>query len=192
MSRPEPPFYVGSTRPGAVGWTRIGVTAAMGLVLAVLLLVAPTGIGVPLTLLMMAVFALIALWNWMRMWTRFIVDDKGVTVSWGGFVPRRPWDLYDFRTVQLRDIPGSTVGVTVGSLGWRTGRVLVGEPGQRRPVAGRKVHTPGGPQARYRLLVTRPGTMVEIIGRGEVNYLLSAQEPEATAAAIDQAIRARR
>ena len=47
-------------------------------------------------------------------------------------------------------------------------------------------------QRRARILVTRAGTMVEIGGRGETDYLLSPVDPAATAEAVEQAIRARR
>ena len=63
---------------------------------------------------------------------------------------------------------------------------------QLRPVGSRKIHTLSEPRAPYRTLVTRTGMQVEIIGRGGVHYLLSPTDTEATAAAIDQAIRARR
>ncbi|MFC0674181.1 hypothetical protein [Brachybacterium hainanense] len=192
MSRPDPPFYVGRTRPGVLGWTRVGLTAAMSVIMLVLGRSASTTIPPLLAVLIAAVIALMALWSWSRLWTRFIVDEHGVTVSRGGFWPQRPWPLADFRTVQLREIPSSSLGVTVGPLGRPAGRVMVGEPGERRVVAGRPVRTPEDVQARYRMQVSAPGTMVEIIGRGQTHYLLSPVDPERTALAIDQAIRARR
>ena len=138
------------------------------------------------------VFAALALWTWMRQWTRFIVDEHGVTVSLGGFWPRPPWPLADFRTVQLREVPQSTIGVTVGGYGWRRGRVIAARPEELRPVGRGKIFTTTDVQRRARILVTRAGTMVEIVGRGETDYLLSPVDPAATAEAVEQAIRARR
>lgn len=191
--RPDPPFYVGTTRPGTVGWTRIVVTLVAGLVIAVLL-IQRSQQGSPLVMLAFGLlFGLMALWSWMRQWTRFIIDDRGLTVSLGGFLPRRTWPLEDFRTVQLRELPASGVGVTVGGYGFRRGRAISSTPEELRPVADRKVYTTGQTQERYQLMVTRPGTMVEIISRsGDTQYLISPVDPEATAAAVDQAIRARR
>src|SRR5699024_10991428 len=110
----------------------------------------------------------------------------------GGFLPRRPWPLQDFRTVQLREIPADRVGVTVGGYGWRRGMAISSRAEELRPVGERKIFTTGETRERYRMLVTRPGTMVEIIGRGGTHYLISPSDPEATAAAVDQATRARR
>lgn len=192
MSRPDPPFYVGATRPGAVGWTRIGMTAAMALVLLVLGLTVRSAVPPLLVVLLAAVALGMAVWSWMRLWTRFIVDEHGVTVSYGGFWPQRPWDVAAFRTVQLREIPGETLGVSVGPLGRPRGRIMTGAAHERRPVAGRPVHPPELPQETYRMQVTRAGTMVEIIGRDGTHFLISPTDPEATALAVDQAIRARR
>ncbi|MEE1619225.1 hypothetical protein [Brachybacterium sp. J153] len=187
--RPEAPFYVGTTRPSSVGWTRIALTLVAGVVAVVLV---AGQLPMPVAVAAGAVFALLALWTWMGQWTRFIVDGHGVTVSLGGFLPRAPWPLADFRTVQLREVPSSSVGVTVGGFGWRRGRAMAATPEQVRPVGKLKVYTLGEVQARYRLLVTRSGTQVEIISREGDHYLLSPVDVEATAAAIEQAIRARR
>ncbi|WP_114854985.1 hypothetical protein [Brachybacterium sp. YJGR34] len=187
--RPDPPFYVGATRPSAVGWTRIGITLVVGAVLTVIMAQRATPIT---TLGVAALFGGIALWTWMLLWTRFIVDAHGVTVSLGGFLPRRPWPLADFRTVQLRELPGERVGATLGGYGWRRTRAMSAGAEDLRPVGSRKIYSPSDPQQPYRSLVTRPGTMVEIIGRGSTCYLLSPVDPEATAAAVDQAIRSRR
>lgn len=190
--RPPAPFYVGTTRPAGVGWTRIAVTLVAGLVLVVLLMQRIQGSSLLVGVGLMAIFAGLALWTWMGQSTRFIVDDQGLTVSLGGFLPRRPWPLQDFRTVQLREIPADRVGVTVGGYGWRRGRAISSRSEELRPVGERKIFTTGETQERYRMLVTRPGTMVEIIGRDGTHYLISPADPEATAAAVDQAIRARR
>ncbi|HIY23133.1 MAG TPA: hypothetical protein H9837_02325 [Candidatus Brachybacterium merdigallinarum] len=190
--RPEAPFYVGTTQPGGVGWMRIAVTIGAGLVMILLLITRDIQPLIPLAALVVAAFALFTLVTWMRQSTRFIVDDRGLTVSLGGFLPRSPWPLADFRTVQLRTIPAERVGVTVGGYGWRTGRVTSSQPGELQPVGSRKIFTTGETSERYRTLVTRPGTMVEIIGRSGTHYLISPQDPQATADAVDQAIRARR
>lgn len=187
--RPDPPFYVGSTRPSAIGWTRIGITLAAGAVLALLMAQRSSA---PAVLLVAVLFAGLALWTWMGQRTRFIVDEHGVTVSLGGFLPRRPWPLEDFRTVQLRELPQSRVGVTLGGYGWRRGRASTPRPEELTPVGSRKIFTLDEPQQPYRMLVTRSGTMVEIIGRGSTHYILSPEDPRATADAIDQALRARR
>src|SRR5690625_6647140 len=97
----------------------------------------------------------------MGQWTRSVVAVRGRTVSRAGFLPRRSWPLEDFRTVQLREIPTSGVGVTVGGYGYRRGRAISSTPEQLRPVGDRKIYTTGRTQERYRLMVTRPGTMVE-------------------------------
>lgn len=192
MARPDAPFYVGTTRPGAVGWTRIGVTVVSGILVVVILAVRGETVSPVLLAAAGIVFAALALWTWMRQWTRFIVDEHGVTVSLGGFWPRPPWPLADFRTVQLREVPQSTIGVTVGGYGWRRGRVIAARPEELRPVGRGKIFTTTDVQRRARILVTRAGTMVEIVGRGETDYLLSPVDPAATAEAVEQAIRARR
>ena len=191
MARPEPPFHVARTRPSAVGWTRIGLTAASGAVL-VLLAGLRSGVAWPLLVLLAVLFAGFALWTWMHHATRVVVDERGVTVSLGGFWPQRTWPVADFRTVQLRELPASTVGVTVGGYGWRRGRAI--GPTREQPTAvGRgPIHTPAETQAPYRLLVTRPGTQVEIIGKQGTHYLFSPVDPVSAAEAVDQAIRARR
>ncbi|AXK44719.1 hypothetical protein [Brachybacterium saurashtrense] len=187
--RPEPPFYVGRTRASSIGWTRIGITLAAGAVLVVLMAQRSTPLG---ALLVAALFGALALWTWMGQSTRFVVDEHGVTVSLGGFLPRRPWPLEDFRTVQLRELPQSRVGVTLGGYGWRRGRASTPQPSELTPVGDRKIYTVDALQRPYRMLVTRPGTMVEMMGRGETCYILSPEDPQATAEAIDQALRARR
>lgn len=187
--RPDPPFYVGHTRPSAIGWTRIGITLLAGAVLAVLMAQRTSLLGI---VLIVALFAALALWTWMGQRTRFIVDEHGLTVSLGGFLPRRPWPLADFRTVQLRELPRSKVGVTLGGYGWRRGRASTPRPEELTPVGTRKVFTLDDLQRPYRMLVTREGTMVEIVGRGSTQYILSPEDPQATAEAVDQAIRARR
>lgn len=192
MARPEAPFYVGTTRPGSVGWTRIAVTLATGLLLVVVMATRAQPLAPVLLVSAGLVFAAMALWTWMCQWTRFIVDEHGVTVSLGGFWPRRPWPLADFRTVQLREVPQSTIGVTVGGYGWRRGRVMAARQEDLRPVGRGKIFTTADVQRRARILVTRSGSMVEIVGRGDTDYLLSPTDPVATAEAVEQAIRARR
>lgn len=187
--RPDPPFYVGSTRPSSIGWTRITITLVAGAVLAMLMAQRST---LPAVLLVAVLFLGLAVWTWMGQWTRFIVDEHGLTVSLGGFLPRRPWPLEDFRTVQLRELPRSRVGVTLGGYGWRRSRATTPQPAELTPVGSRKIFTLDRIQQPYRMLVTRPGTMVEIIGRGSTHYILSPEDPQATATAVDQAIRARR
>ena len=187
--RPDPPFHVGRTVPSSVGWTRVVVTVVAGLIVSGLLLQRGSAPG---AIAVLAAFALLALWTWMGQHTRFIVDQHGVTVSLGGFLPRRPWPLEDFRTVQLREVPGSRVGVTFGGYGWRRGRASTPRPEELTPVGSRKIFTLDEVQQRYRMLVTRSGTLVEIIGRGSTHYVLSPEDPQATADAVDQAIRARR
>ena len=66
------------------------------------------------------------------------------------------------------------------------------KPEELTPVGERKIFTLADMQRPYRMLVTRPGTLVEIIGRERTCYILSPVDPAATAAAIDQAIRSRR
>lgn len=185
--------YSGRTRPGGVGWTRIGITAGVGVVLLVLLWVRPitAGDGPALPIAAFLAFALMAAWTWMRLWTSFVVDERGVTVSFGGIWTQQSWPLETFRLVQLRDIPAGTFGVTVGGVGWRKGKVFSGEPKDRRPVAGGRIFTTGEVQNTYRALVTKPGTMVEIIARSEPHYLISPEDPEATAQAIATWIRQR-
>lgn len=187
--RPDPPFYVGRTRPSSIGWTRIGITALSGIVLVVLM---HQRAGLPGTVLLSVLFAALTLWTWMGQWTRFIVDEHGVTVSLGGFLPRRPWPLEDFRTVQLRTVPSSRAGVTLGGYGWRRSTVIAPRPDELTPVGRRKIYTLSEPRARYQVLSTGPGTMVEIIGRGSRHYLIQPVDPQAAAEAVDQAIRARR
>jgi hypothetical protein len=190
--RPSPPFLVGRTTPGAVGWTRIGVSLAIAVGLAVYALVwAPAGTAGPAFVLAAGVLVY-SFWAWMRLSSRFVVDEQGVTVSLGGFWRRPAWPVADFRIVQLRRIPGDTLGVTIGPLGWRRGRALAPDRSALQPMPGRKIFTTGEPQSPCRLMVSRPGTLVEIIGRSGTNYLISPDDPEAAAAAIDQAIRARR
>lgn len=187
--RPDPPFYVGHTRPSSIGWTRIGITVLSGVVLVVLM---HQRAGMPGAVVLAGLFAVLTLWTWMGQWTRFIVDEHGLTVSLGGFLPRRAWPLEDFRTVQLRELPQSRLGVTLGGYGWRRGRASTPRPEELTPVGTRKIFTLDEIQQPYRMLVTRPGTLVEIIGRGSTHYILSPEDPQATADAIDQAIRSRR
>lgn len=192
MARPEMPFFVGTTRPSAVGWTRVLLTVVIGGVVIALMSQRPD-LASPATITLVAVLFLgMTVWTFIHQWTRFVVDERGVTVSLGGFWPRQGWPLADFRTVQLRDLGDVAVSAAVGGLGWRSGRALTASAEQLRPVGSRKIHTLSEPRAPYRTLVTRTGMQVEIIGRGGVHYLLSPTDTEATAAAIDQAIRARR
>ena len=117
MARPEAPFYVGTTRPSSIGWTRIIVTLVAGAALVAVMSTQARPFPPVLILAAALVFVGLAFWTWIGQWTRFIVDEHGVTVSLGGFWPQRPWPLTDFRTVQLRQVPQSTVGVTVGGFG---------------------------------------------------------------------------
>ncbi|WP_245822668.1 hypothetical protein [Brachybacterium avium] len=168
--RPEAPFYVGRTRPSSIGWTRIAITLVAGAVLALLMAQRSTSLGM---LLVAVLFLGLAVWTWMGQRTRFIVDGHGLTVSLGGFLPRKPWPLEDFRTVQLRELPRSQVGVALGGYGWRRSRASTPQPAELTPVGSRKIFTLDQIQQPYRMLVTRPGTMVEIIGRGSTHYILS-------------------
>lgn len=192
MARPEAPLYVGTTRPSSIGWTRIIVTLVAGAALVAVMSTGARPFAPVLILAAALVFVGLAFWTWIGQRTRFIVDEHGVTVYLGGFWPQQPWPLADFRTVQLRQVPQSTVGVTVGGFGWRRGRVMAARPEELRPVGRGKVFTTGDVQRRTRILVTRSGTMVEIVGRGGTDYLLSPTDPVATAEAVEQAIRARR
>lgn len=192
MSRPEAPFHVGRTTPGAVGWTRIGVSILIGIGIAGYALAWARGETVVLGLLLAVAVLVYAFWSWMRLATRFVVDADGVSVSLGGFLPRPVWPVAGFRAVQLRRIPGDTLGVTLGGLGWRRGLVPAPDRGTLDALPGRRVFTTGEQQSPYRLMVSRPGTLVEIIGKEDTNYLLSPDDPVAAAEAIDQAIRARR
>lgn len=192
MARPEPPFYVGTTRPGTVGWFRVGINALCGVIMVVALLttIAP---GQYLLATVAAIgFGLLTLWSWMRLSTRFIVDERGLTVSWGGFMPRATWPVANFRTVQLREIPAETLGVTAGGVGWRRTRVMTAKRADITPVGSRKAFTLATMEEPYRMMISRPGTMVEIIGREGEHYLISPVDPHQTAQAVDQAIRARR
>jgi hypothetical protein len=172
-----------------VGWTRIAITLLCGVMLNGLLLQRGNVAG---AIAAAVAFVALALWTWMGQATRFIVDGDGVTVSLGGFLPRRTWPVADFRTVQLREIPASRVGVTLGGYGWRRGKAITPKPEELTAVGGRKIFTVSEMQRPYRMLVTRPGTTVEIIGRESTCYILSPVDPAAAAAAIDQAISARR
>lgn len=187
--RPEPPFYLGRTRPSRIGWTRIGITLVFGVILAVLM---AQRSSLPGVLLVVALFLALAVWTWMAQWTRFIVDEHGLTVSLGGFLPRKPWPLEEFRTVQLRDLPAQRAGVTLGGYGWRRGTVITPQAEELTPVGRRKIFTLDETRAPYRVMVTRPGLMVEIVGRGTTHFIISPVDPQATAEAVDQAIRARR
>ncbi|WP_193104332.1 hypothetical protein [Brachybacterium sp. FME24] len=187
--RPDAPFHVGTTRPSGVGWTRIGLTVLAG-VIVTLLLAQRNSLLAGITVA--GLFALLTLWTWMGQHSRFLVDERGLTVSLGGFLPRRSWPLEDFRTVQFRTLPQSSVGVTLGGYGWRRGKATSSTPAELTPVGDRKIFTTGDTQQPYRMMVTRAGTMVEIIGRSGTNYLISPDDPEAAATAIDQAIRSRR
>lgn len=173
-----------------MGWVRVGSTVVAGVVAVALL--AGQGVAVPLLAATGLLFAVLALWYWMHLASRFIVDDRGLTVSLGGFWPRPTWPLADFRTVQLRELGRDSVGATVGGYGWRTRAILPAAAEDLTPVAARRVHPLPASRATYRLMVTQPGTMVEIIGRRDVHYLISPRDPGSTAAAVDQAIRARR
>lgn len=187
--RPDPPFYVGTTRPSGIGWTRVGLTVVAGLIVTLLM---ASRSSVAAGVAVAGLFALLTLWTWMGQHSRFVVDERGVTVSLGGFLPRRSWALEDFRTVQHRTLPPSSVGVTLGGYGWRRGTASSSTPAELAPVGDRKIFTTGEARQPYRMMVTRSGTMVEIIGRSGTNYILSPEDVEGTAAAIDQAIRARR
>ncbi|MFC5316814.1 MULTISPECIES: hypothetical protein [Brachybacterium] len=183
------PFYVGTTRPSRIGWTRIGLTVVAGLI-ATLLMASRSSVAAGLLVAM--VFALLTLWTWMGQHTRFVVDERGVTVSLGGFLPRRPWPLEDFRTVQYRTVPASSAGVTLGGYGWRRGTATSSTPEEITPLGDRKIFTTGEVRQPYRMMVTRPGTLIEIIGRSGTNYLLSPDDLDGTAEALGQAIRAHR
>src|SRR5699024_1517004 len=163
------------------GWTRIGITLAAGAVLALLMAQRSSP---PAVLLVAALLVGLTLWTWMGQHTRFIVDEHGLTVSLGGFLQRRPWRLEDVRTVQLRglrprrpwpletlrpvhlrELPLSRRGVSLGGYVWRHGRASTPRPEELTPVGTRKIFTLDEIQQPYRMLVTCPGTLVEIIGR---------------------------
>lgn len=187
--RPDPPVHVGATRPSAIGWTRIGITVGVGALLAVLMAQRST---IEATALVVVLFGGLAVWTWATQWTRFVVDERGLTVSLGGILPRRSWPLADFRTVQLRTLPAASAGASIGGYGWRRGSVISAGPQELTPVGKRKVFTTAATKQPCRIMVTGPGTVVEIIGRGTTNYLISPVDPQATADAVDQAIRSRR
>ncbi len=181
--------YTGRTLPSSVGWTRIGITVLCGVILAVLMLQRGSTWA---AIAALVVFALLALWTWMGQATTFTVDSRGVTFRLGGFFARKSWPLAEFRTVQLRELPRSTVGVTLGGYGWRRGRASTPKPAELTPVGRRKIFTLDQVQQPYRMVVTREGTMVEIIGREGTNWIFSPEDPQAAADAVDQVMRARR
>lgn len=183
------PAYEGRTRPSSVGWTRIGITAVCGVILAVLMLQRGSTWA---AIAALVVFALLALWTWMGQATAFTVDSRGITFRLGGFLPRRTWPLEEFRTVQLRELPRSKVGVTLGGYGWRRGRATTPRPEELTPVGRGKIFTLDQVQQPYRMVVTREGTMVEIIGRAGTHWIFSPEDPQAAADAVDRVLRARR
>lgn len=187
-----PPYLVGRTGPGRVGIARVAVSIAAAVLLILLAVLGSARIPVPFVVLGVVAIVGYGLWTWARLRTRLVVDEHGVTVSLGGFWARPAWPVQDFRTVQLRELKEDSLGVTVGALGWRRGRVLSAKPEDLTALPGRKIFTTGNGQDECRLLVTRPGTAVEIIGRSGTCYLLTPDDPQAVAEAVDQAIRARR
>ncbi|MDO5662826.1 MAG: hypothetical protein Q4G40_09030 [Brachybacterium sp.] len=184
--------YIGRTRPATVGWTRVVVMLALGFLLVAALAIGGTTLGPVFTVVVLLLFIMVAVWTWMRLWTTFVVDRDGLRIRYGGFLPRPLWPVEEFRTVQLRTVPAASMGVTTGGVGTAQGMVLGASPEQIRPVGDRKVFTTGNTKDRYQMQISRPGTLVEIIGTGPHHYLISPEDPEATAAAIDEAIRSRR
>lgn len=180
--------YRGTTTPGVVGWTRVGIVVGAALVLAVVPLLGGMTSGPALAVFALVALLSIAAWTWMGLRTTFVVDTDGVTVRLGGFWRQRTWPLSDFRGVQLRTIPAERLGATVGGVGRRAGLLLPPMPGDVTALPGRRILTPGDQRRRSRMVVSRAGTMVEIVGRGAENYLLSADDPRATAEALDALI----
>ncbi|WP_058235463.1 PH domain-containing protein [Devriesea agamarum] len=184
--------YRGTTRPAAVGWTRIGVTFGAGIIIAAISLLRAEQFGTAWAMIALTIFTGMAMWSYIRMVTTFTVDKHGITVRWGGFWPQRTWPASQFRSVHLREIPSSILGVTVGGVGWRRGRVMAPEISQLRPVGGLKIFTTGNKQDQARMLVTRPGTQVEIITTDGGVYLISPDNPVATGEAVAEVIRTRK
>ncbi|MDO5644210.1 MAG: hypothetical protein Q4G21_00760 [Dermabacter sp.] len=189
MAREVPELYTGKVTPGPVGWTRIAVTMVIGLVVAALAALQGGNNGIILAVVVLAAFGAYGAAMWSRLSITFMVDERGVTPSLGGFLPRPTWPASNFRTVQLRTVPADEVGATIGSIGLRTGVVTSSRLDQVSAVDGLKVLNPTEPQVPCTYAVTGGGALVEIIGRDGSVYLLSPTKPRECAEAIARVIR---
>ena len=109
----------------------------------------------------------------------------GATIGalWAGLGPAPAEPVSEVRLPDASDLLPSTLARAM---------LQGARPEELRPVGRGKVFTTDDVQRRTRILVTRSGTLVEIVGRGGTDYLLSPTDPVATAGAVEQAIRARR
>ncbi|MCT2024486.1 hypothetical protein [Dermabacter hominis] len=181
-------LYKGHVRPGRVAWTRIGLTLVIGAAICVFVLFTFGDSALGTAVILAIGFAGYAAWAWLRTAITFLVDDRGITPSLGGFIPRQTWPIENFRTVQLRTVAPERVGSLVGNIGLGRAEVAVSTLNDVRAVEPFKPRTLIGPQADTRFAVTRGGELVEIIGRDGGSYLLSPEHPREVAEAIAKAI----
>lgn len=181
-------LYKGHVRPGRVAWTRIALTLVIGAAICVFVLLTFGDSALGTAVILAIGFAGYAAWAWLRTSITFLVDDRGITPSLGGFIPRPTWPIENFRTVQLRTVAPERVGSLVGNIGFGRAEVAVSTLNDVRAVEPFKPRTLIGPQADTSFAVTHGGELVEIIGRDGKAYLLSPDNPREAAVAIAAAI----
>lgn len=181
-------LYKGRVRPGRVAWTRIGLTLVIGVAICVFVLLTFGDSGLGTAVILALGFAGYAMWAWLRTSITFLVDDRGITPSLGGFIPRPTWPIENFRTVQLRRVAPERVGSLVGNIGLGRAEVTVSTLSDVSTVEPFKPRTLLGPQADTSFAVTHGGELVEVIGRDGRAYLLSPENPREAAEAIAAAI----
>lgn len=190
--RAEPPDHTATTSPNAAGWVRALVPIGMALLLAIVVVVQTPG-SWPVMGLVVLGFGTYSLILWTRLRTLVTIDGDGITIHYALGLGRRRWEAGDFRSVRLRRVPDDRIGVTFGGVGKRrAGRVPQPGSGELTEVHGVKLFTTGQRTERALTHITRGGTLVEIVGRGEHNYVLSPDDPFAAGDAVAQLLRNRR
>ncbi|WP_250258637.1 hypothetical protein [Dermabacter sp. Marseille-Q3180] len=180
--------FKGRVRPGRVAWARVLLTLVIGAAICAFVLLTFGDSGIGTAVILALGFAGYAAWAWLRTSITFLVDDRGITPSLGGFIPRPTWPLESFRTVQVRRVAPERVGSLVGNIGLGRAEVTVSTLSDVSAVEPFKPRTLLGPQADTSFAVTHGGELVEIIGRDGKAYLLSPEKPREAAEAIAAAI----
>lgn len=185
-------FHKGRITPGPVGWTRIAAPLVIALVAVPLVLWMRGAEALLVAAAFIVLFTALAVREWMNQSLTFIVDPEGITVSRGGFWPARTWPAEEFRTVQIRRIPGDQVGTQVGGFGLRRGRVLRAQMSAIEEVDGLRRLTAVDERQDAECAVTKGGRIVEVVGHRGRSFLLSPVDPDAAAHTLAQVIRAKR
>ncbi|MGQ4560959.1 hypothetical protein ACUH90_03815 [Dermabacteraceae bacterium P7054] len=185
--------YTARLRPCGMLKTRTFTSGAVSVLFVAWFFTRPEPESTLYGLLAALVLGLAVAWEYSRSHINLRITKDGITPYQGGFLPRAAIPAADFRSVHLRTLSHERVRPVIRRYGVRpNATALAAEPSELRAVPGSKLRTTGKAMDDATLYVTKPGTLVEVIGHSGRIYLFSPENPEEMAAALVEVIRANR